>query len=159
MAVSLRPAHPGDEALLAELIRAAFAEYRGVLDPPSSAERQSAERIGQEIADGGAWIALINQQPVGCVLWHKHIGYLYLDRLAVLPSARGHGVGRQLIDRVEALAKELGYRAVRLSVRLVLQQNIAYYQRLGYQQISSGTHAGYTSPTFGTFEKRLEYPL
>ena len=79
---------------------------------------------------------------------------MYLDRLAVLPPFRGRGLARALVDAVEARAFALGAPAVRLNVRLALQDHQAYYARLGYAFLRHGTHEGYTSPTYVVMEKR-----
>ena len=61
----------------------------------------------------------------------------------------------QLLQAIEARAQVLGLPNVRLSVRLALVENRAYYERAGYQFLSYGTHAGYSAPTYVTLEKHL----
>lgn len=154
--IAIRAAADGEEALLAELVRAAFAEYEGLLDPPSSAQIKSPERVRAEIADGGAFIAELDGQPAGCIFWHIYPDHVYLDRLSVLPQARQHGLGLGLIKAVEQRALERGRARVRLSVRLVLTKNRAYYERHGYRFYRFGAHQGYDRPTFVILEKMLE---
>jgi GNAT superfamily N-acetyltransferase len=156
--VVIRPAEPGEAELLCGLVRAAFAEYEGLLDPPSSAGRKTPVVVREELADGGALVAEVGGQAAGCVFWHRHADHLYLDRLAVLPAQRGAGVGGALVSAVEALARHEGLGRVRLSVRLALPENRAYYERRGYAVLSYGTHTGYAAPTFVTLEKRLGSP-
>jgi GNAT superfamily N-acetyltransferase len=151
----IREAQAADAPLLARLLREAFEEYRGRLDPPSSAHGKTAEGVLRELEDGGALVAQAGAEPVGCVFFHLRGDHVYLDRLAVLPPFRGQGIARALIDAVEARARALGPAPVRLNVRLALKDPQAYYQRLGYAFREYGTHAGHATPTFVILEKRL----
>jgi ribosomal protein S18 acetylase RimI-like enzyme len=154
-AVSLREARADEAEALAALVRAAFEEYRGVLDPPSSAHAQTAANLAREMADGAALVAEADGAPVGCVLLHPRGDHLYVDRLAVHPAWRGRGIAGLLVAAAEARARAAGLPACRLSVRLSLAENRAWYERLGYAQYALGTHAGYAAPTYVTLEKRL----
>ncbi|MFP2911880.1 GNAT family N-acetyltransferase [Pyxidicoccus sp. 3LFB2] len=151
----IREAVPEDAPLLALLLREAFEEYRGRLDPPSSAHGKTAEVVLRELRDGGAFLAESSSGPEGCVFFHPKADHLYLDRLAVLPPYRGRGVARALVEAVEARARALGPLPVRLNVRLALQDHQAWYARLGYAFFAHGTHAGYASPTFAVLQKSL----
>ena len=144
-----------DVPQVVEVIRTAFEEYRGFLDPPSSAHGKTAEIVRRELADGGGFVACETQALVGCVFYHIVPDHLYLDRLAVLPSHRRQGIARVLIQAVEQRAGRYGFHEVRLSVRLALEANQAYYERLGYTLLSYGTPAGYMMPTSVTLCKRL----
>jgi GNAT superfamily N-acetyltransferase len=157
-AIVIREAGRADAALLVALIRDAFAEYLGRLDPPSSAHGKTAAVVQAELADGGALLAELDGVAVGCVFFHPRADHVYLDRLAVLPPYRRRGIARLLIAGVEERARALGYSRVRLSVRLALSANRASYERLGYHFHSYGTHVGYSAPTSVTLEKRLDVP-
>lgn len=154
-ALDLRPATDDDIPALVELIRGAFAEYEGRLDPPSSAQNKTIAATRAELADGGAFVISDGGTLAGCVFYHPHGDHMYLDRLSVLPAYRGRRLSRRLIAAVEDLARASGLARVRLSVRLALADNRAYYERLGYAFHSYGTHAGYPEPTYVTLEKVL----
>jgi predicted N-acetyltransferase YhbS len=144
-----------DIAAILAVIKAAFAEYRGQLEPPSSAERKTVEIVRQELSEATAVLAESDTMLVGCVFYRPQETYLYLDRLAVLPAWRRQGIAGRLIDWVEQVAREGGYRSVQLSVRVALPKNHAYYQQRGYQFLHYNTHPGYSHPTSITFEKAL----
>jgi predicted N-acetyltransferase YhbS len=124
--VIIRIVHDDEVELLTSLIQRAFAEYQGKLEPPSSAHTKTPAQLRAELADGAALIAEHNGEPVGCVLFHRRPDHVYLDRLSVLPQARGLGIGRALITAVEQRTRELGLDRVRLSVRLALTANHAF---------------------------------
>jgi predicted N-acetyltransferase YhbS len=145
-----------DVPWVVDVIRAAFEEYRGRLDPPSSAHHKTVEIVRRELADGGGFVACDPQAIIGCVFYHRYPDHLYLDRLAVLPSHRGQGIARALIRAVEQRAGQDGLGEVRLSVRLVLETNRTYFERLGYTFVSYGAHAGYTTSTSVTLCKQVQ---
>lgn len=151
----IRTATSSDIPALVAVIQAAFAEYHQRLDPPSSAHSKSIASTQQELADGGAFVAISQQDIVGCVFYHPYADHMYLDRLAVLPSHRQQGFAGRLITAVEDHALKSGLSHVRLSVRLALAQNRAYYERLGYQFLQYGTHTGYLNPTYIVLQKVL----
>jgi predicted GNAT family N-acyltransferase len=53
-----------------------------------------------------------------------------VERVAVLSSCRGHGLGRLLMEKLENEAKEQNYRTLKLNAQLHAQP---FYERLGYQ--------------------------
>jgi ribosomal protein S18 acetylase RimI-like enzyme len=53
----------------------------------------------------------------------------------VAPSARGRGLGRRLLERLEEIAAAHGCRAVRLDSASHMGPAIALYRRLGYREI------------------------
>ena len=53
--------------------------------------------------------------------------------LAVFPSARGRGIGRQLMERVEELAKSKHYAFIRLNSASHRKEAHVFYERIGYE--------------------------
>ncbi len=152
----LRTATIGDAASIAATIAASFAQYRGRLVPESGAFRETAEAIAAELAGGAsAIVAERNGAMQGCVLMEEMEGDLYFGRLSVLPSARGQGLARLLIDAVEAEALQRGLAGVRLGVRIVLADNQRLFASLGYREISREAHPGFDRPTSINMRKPL----
>ena len=138
------------------VIRTAFAEHDGVIDPPSSVTRETLDSFRARIGAGWLLVADADGQIVGCVLCRPEEDYLYFGRLAVLPAWRGRGIARQLVERVEAEARAQGLPRVRLATRIALPHLRAYYERMGYHFVSEHTHAGYSAPTYIVMEKDLD---
>ena len=153
--ILLREATAEDAPALAAVIQAAFEEYRGRLDPPSGAHAESVQSIRQKLTTARAVVASVNQDIVGCAFYEPEADYFYLGRVAVLPQYRLQGIGRKLIALVETQARSLGFARVRLAVRVVLTDNRAWYERLGYRLHIYGTHAGYSEPTYLNLEKNV----
>ena len=51
--------------------------------------------------------------------------------LAVFPSAQGHGIGRQLMERVEEFAKSSHYAFIRLNSASHRKEAHVFYERIG----------------------------
>ncbi|MEI7872129.1 MAG: GNAT family N-acetyltransferase [Alphaproteobacteria bacterium] len=152
----LRTASAADAPAIAATIAAAFTQYRGKLVPESSAFRETAAAIVDQLANGsGAIVAERNGTMIGCVMTELLEGDLYFGRLAVLPEARGLGLAGRLIAAVEDEARRRGLPGVRLGVRIALPDNQRLFQSLGYREISREAHPGFDHPTSINMRKTL----
>lgn len=154
--ISLRDATAADVPVITATIRAAFEEYRGVLNPPSGSHNESEEAVAQKLAKGGGLLAYVDDTLAGVVLYYPEAdGSVYLGRLAVLPEYRQCGVGRALVNEVETRTKQAGYSRLRLGVRVQLPRNRAFFEKLGFHIISYESHPGHTEPTFVVMAKNV----
>lgn len=64
----------------------------------------------------------------------KHHGLMYIGNLLVKEGERGKGVGTQLFQAAEALAREKGSHKLVLYTSPKLPRTIAFYQKLGFEQ-------------------------
>jgi GNAT superfamily N-acetyltransferase len=82
-----------------------------------------------------AVLALEGGAPVGCGCWKPHgPGTIELKRMFVRPAARGRRIGQQLVEALEAWARELGHTAAVLETGNLQHEAIALYTRCGYQR-------------------------
>jgi ribosomal protein S18 acetylase RimI-like enzyme len=151
----LREATDADIPMIAALVRTAFEEYRGRLDPPSGAHRETDEKVRRMMSSTAVALALTAGEPCGCVFYEQTADQLSFFRLAVLPAYRRHGIGQALIAYVENRARELNVQVVRLGVRIALPRLRAFYERPGYHYVESRNHDGYALPTYDILEKTL----
>lgn len=92
--------------------------------------------------------------PLGCGGLAPLPGYAELKRIYVAPDARGRGVARALLARLEAIACELNLPLIRLETGHLSPAAIGLYTRQGYAQI--GPFGAYTENGSSVFmEKRL----
>jgi ribosomal protein S18 acetylase RimI-like enzyme len=129
-----------DAALVRQIMLDSFAEFRGTLEPPSSALDETLEDTRQAIDAGGAALAWLGDAAVGSARYLPRPDYLYVGRLAVLPAYRGRGIAAALMTALEDQARHLGLPEVRVEVRLSLPGNVAFFRRLGFQTISEQPH-------------------
>jgi len=91
--------------------------------------------------DGRFYLARVNNQlaGVGCLKrLDAHTGEL--QRMYVLPTSRGKGVGRTIAHRLIDEARTIGYRQLRLESLEFLSAAHALYRSLGFRQIGPYAH-------------------
>jgi GNAT superfamily N-acetyltransferase len=114
------------------LNRAWLLEH-GLLEPPD--EVQLADPWGTIVAPGGQiFVALGDNEVVGtCAVIPEGPGVFELAKLVVAPAARGHGVGRHLVEACLTFVRQhQGHRVVLLSSTR-LGSALRLYQALGFQ--------------------------
>jgi len=148
----LRTAMDADVPAITQLLKAAFAE-QATLAPPSGALSETDAKVREVMRTAGVLLAEVDRTIAGCVFHATEDRALYLFRLAVLPAFRCRGIARALLDACEEIACLRRLDGTRLSVRLALPRQRAYYERLGYVVVAYGTHPGFTTPTSAKLEK------
>jgi len=90
------------------------------------------------------WIAELNGLNVGSVFVVRQSESVAKLRLLVLePSARGRGIGRQLVELAIAFAQEKGYRQLVLWTNKNLTAAITLYRSLGFELQSEQPHESF----------------
>lgn len=104
---------------------AVFVEEQGV-DPDIEIDEHEEEATH--------FVAYADHEPVGAArLREPESGVGKVERLAVLQSHRGEGLGRQLMETVEAEAEREGLEQLILHGQLRVAD---FYEHLGYEQVS-----------------------
>lgn len=86
---------------------------------------------------GAFVVAYLRGEPIGCgAVKHHPGGATDLKRMWIAESARGLGIGRRLLERLEALAAEHGSQVARLETNDVLREAIALYRSAGYAEVA-----------------------
>jgi len=67
---------------------------------------------------------------------------MLLDNVAVVPEARGLGLGRGMLAFAERAAIALGYRSIRLYTNEAMTENISLYSRVGYVETHRAEEKG-----------------
>jgi GNAT superfamily N-acetyltransferase len=143
---------PRDLALVLALIRDAFADMEGRIDPPSSMHRLTA----QALADPGVEVWAIGHPPVACIVLTPKPGVLYLGKLAVARGHRGRGLARALIGHAETRARALRLPLLELQTRVELTENQRVFKALGFAETGRTAHEGYARPTSITFRRPVD---
>lgn len=141
---------------LLDVILAAFAFMDGRIDPPSSAHRLTPASLRQKAAQEIAFAAVEKGQLVGCIFLKPEEATLYIGKLAVHPAAQGKGIGRLMLARAEATARELGLACLRLETRVELTENHRMFAAWGFGRTAENRHAGYDRTTSIEMRKPLD---
>lgn len=88
--------------------------------------------------EGRLLMAEYDGQLAGCVALHElEPGICEMKRLYLRPQFRGKGLGRALVDRAIAEARQIGYRRIRLdTVEPLMKDAVAMYRKLGFREIA-----------------------
>ncbi len=82
-------------------------------------------------------VARLRGRPVGCGALKLHgTAPAELKRMWVDPGSRGLGVGRRLLESLEALALENGVPVLRLETNRALTEAIELYRGAGYEEVA-----------------------
>jgi GNAT superfamily N-acetyltransferase/DNA-binding MarR family transcriptional regulator len=82
-------------------------------------------------------VARLRGLPIGCGALKLHgAAPAELKRMWVDPSSRGLGVGRRLLESLEALARENGVRVLHLETNRALSEAIELYRRAGFVEVA-----------------------
>lgn len=139
--VEVRPAAADDAGAVAALWTEAYADPgpEGRRDPYAPAVFFAAAERGAQLTvvedDSGAVIAVVGLYPPGSPGRAIATGAeAELSRLAVAESARRRGVGRTLVERVGAAAREAGAPAIVLWSRPYQTDAHRLYEAIGYRR-------------------------
>lgn len=132
MDTRLRPAEEDDAAFIFVLTRDALGQYVGEIwgwrdDEQRRYQEEWRSRTPVQIIE-------VDEEPIGCLAVEERADHIFLNRIALLPSWQGRGIGTRLIRKVIHDAEEAGL-PVCLSV---LANNPArrLYERLGFRVTS-----------------------
>jgi DNA-binding MarR family transcriptional regulator len=124
------PTHPDNARCLADY-RAELARRTG-RDPATSLPVPDGAVAPPQ---GRTVVAYLEESPIGCGAL-KGGDVPEIKRLWVSARARGLGLGRRLMDSLEATARAHGASAVRLDTNRALNEAVALYERLGYEEVA-----------------------
>lgn len=156
--IQIRLAEASDAASIASVLHASFVEYESAYTPEAfAATTPTSDRVQSRLSEGPVWVAALNEAIVGTVAAVPRGEALYVRSMAVLPTARGHGIGALLFEQVERFAAAQGLTLLILSTTPFLTRAIRLYERLGFQRSAEGPHKLFGAPLF-TMVKTLEPP-
>ncbi|GAA3018669.1 GNAT family N-acetyltransferase [Actinokineospora globicatena] len=132
----IRAATPGDLERLREIEVVAGAAFREVGMPEiAEDEPPSVEELAGFAGAGRAWVGEYRGQVVGYLLAEVVDGCAHIAQVSVDPVVRGRGLGRALVDHLEAWARTHNLTALTLTTFRDVPWNAPYYERIGFRAI------------------------
>jgi len=135
MNYTLRPATHSDRATVEKLVFGVLAEY-GLIPAPESTDSDLQDIDASYTGSGGAFDVLVDEsgQVLGTVgLFRLSTSTCELRKMYLARPARGHGLGRRLLEHALGRAKALGFSRVVLETASVLREAVALYESRGFQ--------------------------
>jgi DNA-binding MarR family transcriptional regulator/GNAT superfamily N-acetyltransferase len=147
------PESPDAQHCLSSYVAELQQRFPGGWDPARSIP---ADPVDLAPPRGLLLLAHLGDRPVGCGALKLHGRRpAEVKRMWVAPEARGLGLARRLLERLEAAAYELGARTARLETNGSLHEAIALYRDSGYREVPAFNAEPYAHHWF---EKRLTRP-
>ena len=142
MNIVYREIEKRDNEEIAALIRKVFREFK--IDRPGTVyfDPTTDDLYGLFRRSGSVyWIAEDNGTIIGgCGVFPTpglSVGCAELVKLYLLPSHRGKGIGRELIERTLDKARILGYTQIYLESLPELSKAIHIYEKAGFRRLSA----------------------
>ncbi|MFI9770086.1 GNAT family N-acetyltransferase [Streptomyces sp. NPDC052415] len=134
----IRPANAADVAAVKSVTDAAYHPYiERIGQVPQPMERDHAASV----ATGQVFV--MGDPVIGLVVVEERADHLYVDSIAVHPDARGTGVGRRLLEFVDAHARVRGLPEIRLYTNAKMWENQKIYPKFGYEMVERRVEGGY----------------
>jgi GNAT superfamily N-acetyltransferase len=126
-----------DSLVAVRLVEAMIAEIEVMYEMPSGVGLGPGGAPADFGPPGGAFVVVYeNGAPVGGGGVKRFAdGVAEIKRMFVVPAARRRGHGRRLLDGLEAAARELGYRCVRLDTGARQPEARAMFESAGFHSI------------------------
>ena len=130
-------AEPAVRELLDEVLAELSERYGGPGDDTPIGETDFTPPNGMFfVLDDG-------ERLLGCAGWRRHGEDAELKRMFTVRAARGRGLARRLLTKIEDSAREAGFRRVILETGDRQPEAIALYESAGYERIEDfGYYAG-----------------
>ncbi|MEU2335739.1 GNAT family N-acetyltransferase [Streptomyces sp. NPDC013172] len=144
----IRPARAEDVPAVTAVTDLAYHPYVariGVVPQPMEADHAA------DVAAGRVFV--VGEPVIGLIVIEAHEDHLFLDSIAVHPDAHGTGVGRRLLEFVDAHARALGLPEVRLYTNAMMWENQEIYPKYGYEVVGRRLNGPYDRIHY---RKRLE---
>ncbi|WP_049622131.1 GNAT family N-acetyltransferase [Frateuria defendens] len=106
--------------------------YLAKLYPASDVEPAAPEAL--QHPNVSLITARVDGTPVACGACIDEGDYVEVKRMYVLPACRGLGLGRQLLDAMEAHVRRGGGKLVRLSTGTAQTEALELYESAGYRR-------------------------
>jgi ribosomal protein S18 acetylase RimI-like enzyme len=156
--VHIRRATEKDADVIARLLTDAFGEVERLYTRAGyAATTPDADTLRERLAEGPTWVAEEGGSVAGTVSAVERDGGVYVRSMAVATSARGRGIGLQLMRQLTlfALARHAG--RLYLSTTPFLFSAIRLYESLGFRRTGQPPDDLYGTPLV-TLAKVLRRP-
>ncbi|WP_338764569.1 GNAT family N-acetyltransferase [Massilia sp. METH4] len=129
----VRTAADEDAPIIAGLTRNAWA---GKVSVTSSGHRETAVLVAEHLRQGGGFILLNENEPIGSVRWLPHDtepGCWEILRMGVLPEYRGNNLSQHLLEAVIHHGRDSGIGELRLAVRSDQPKLVDFYSAFAFE--------------------------
>lgn len=131
---TIRSWQPSDRTAAANVIGQVLGEY-GLRWEPEGADRDVLQ-VEDCYADGEFWVVELGGKVVGTAAYYpidRSENAVEIRKMYLLPEARGQGLGRFLLQALEAAIVQKGFAEIWIETASVLKEAVVLYEKSGYQ--------------------------
>lgn len=132
---TFRSATNDDVPAIQQIVFSVLREY-GLEPHPDTTDADLWDVEGSYLGAGGVFEVVVGpgSQIAGTVgLRPVNAEQAELRKMYLVPSVRGHGLGKRLLERMLGKARQLGFREVWLETHSVLKEAVRLYEKYGFQ--------------------------
>ena len=145
------PASPAARRCVAQYFAELHQRFPSGFDPTSSLSADDDELVPPR---GAFLVAFADGDPVACgAVKTITAGVGSLKRMWVADGARGLGIGRRMLEALEARSRELGLETLRLETNRTLREAMRLYTSAGFREVEPFNTDPYADHWF---EKRID---
>jgi uncharacterized protein len=145
----IRRAEDRDALAIASVLEMSFIEYRDLYtDEGFAATVISEDKVKARMSEGPVWVAVEQAKIIGTVAAISKGEALHVRGMGIVPAARGKGIGRLLLNQVQAFARTHGYKKITLNTTPFLCRAIALYRSFGFERSEETTSDLFGTPLF-----------
>ncbi len=136
----IRQARSDDLMAIRRIVGEAYRSYVALLGKaPAPMVADFAAHIDQD------WVIVFEREGViqGYAILRTNEQRALLDNIAVDPACQRSGIGVALIEHVEQHAGSLGFDALELYTNVVMEDNVRWYEKLGFVETGRVDEAGF----------------
>lgn len=157
--VSFRAANAADVAAVVALVESAYRGDSGRQGWTTESDLLDGQRtdsagVGDVIAKSGSRVLLAERPATGellaCCHLEKQNDACYFGMFAVQPTLQGGGVGKQMMQEAERIARdEWNCARMEMTVISIRDELVAWYERRGYRRTGAYKPFPYGDARFG----------
>jgi DNA-binding MarR family transcriptional regulator/GNAT superfamily N-acetyltransferase len=128
------PASPAARWCVGQYFDELDRRFESGFDPAASLSAEDRELLPPR---GAFLLASVDGQPVACgAVKTISLAVGSLKRMWVADTVRGLGIGRRVLEALEAQARALGLTTLRLETNQTLQEAIRLYRNAGFREVA-----------------------
>jgi GNAT superfamily N-acetyltransferase len=128
------PEHPDAEYCLAEYVAELNRRSTGRRFDPAVGETAHPQEVRPPA--GQFFVAYLHDEPIGCgAVKHHGDAPAEIKRMWIAPVARGLGLGRRLLETLEACARENGAAVAHIETSAVSDEALSLYRSTGWVEV------------------------
>ncbi len=136
----IRPATLKDVAAVRRCAQGAYEIYVAAIGKKPA---PMVADFGAAQAHGHLYVAEMDQEVAGFVVFYSRDDHMHLENVAVSPAHQGKRIGGRLIEFVEQETRKRGLDTVELYTNVKMTGNLTLYPALGYEEIGRWSEDGF----------------